>query len=237
MFRLSRRLGVFSYTRQLKELNKIAKGKVQEVDDADFDERVKSSPGLHFYMRIALPCMCVYRKFPLTVLRAAKRQCKNLNDTQSYEWIEKLIRLDPFMGRAKFVCDWVDLPGRSTTIERRKLLNQWENEGLETGRKLTRQKVKYWFGGYIWAIAQRFGKVLLPRPFEYGQEGPMSAGEILELFHAWAWDCSPERGVERLSIRDEDLADIQPDSWRRAIRPYRNQWDHIISGGGGWNSG
>ena len=89
MFRLSRRLGMFSYRRQLNELHKIAQGKIPVTDDAEFDERVKSSPGLHFYMRIALPCMCVYRKFPLTVLRAAKRDCLN-HESPSFEWIEKL---------------------------------------------------------------------------------------------------------------------------------------------------
>ncbi|MBL4700107.1 MAG: hypothetical protein JKX85_02520 [Phycisphaeraceae bacterium] len=235
--RLGIRLNHRNYKLQLKQFAKIAQGDMGKADDESFDERLKSSPGLHFYLRVALPCMCVYQKFPLTVFRMAKRECLQKNSMQNYVWLENLIRLDPYMAGADFVRDWVNIPGGLTTIERRKKIAEWSIDGLDTGQKLTRRKVKYWFGGYIWAVAQRFGKVLIPKPVEYGPEGPMTAGEILELFDAWAQDASPLRGKECLHLRDEDLADLQEKSWRSAIRPYRNQWDHILSGGGGWNSG
>ncbi len=173
--------------------------------------------------------MCVYRKFPLTVLRLAQR-----GDPQ---WIENLLRLDPMASYDPKIKAWVNQPGGETTLARRKLVNQWTSEGLDTGRQLTARMVKFWFGGYIRAMANRFGNVLLPRPIKCGTAGPLASGEILDLFHAWAQDCSPKRGSSRLYVRDEDLEDLSPESWRSAIRPYRKQWDHIIRGGGGWNSG
>lgn len=61
--RLGIRLTQRNYKRELKQFNKIARGKIHEIDDDVFDERVKISPELHFYMRLVLPCMCVSQVF------------------------------------------------------------------------------------------------------------------------------------------------------------------------------
>ncbi|MAX27750.1 MAG: hypothetical protein CMJ19_24920 [Phycisphaeraceae bacterium] len=235
--RIGIRLNHRRYKKQLEQLQEIAKGTIHELEDAEFDRRIQSSLGLHYYIRVALPCMCVYRKFPLTVLRMAKRECVRVEGRQSHEWLEKLIRLDPYIAGAKFVRDWVSQPGGESTLARRQKVADWATQGLDSGHELTRRKVKYWFGGYIWAIAQRFGQVLLPRPVKYGPGGPMTARQILDLFHAWAQDCAEVSGKKRLDVRDPDLADIQFETWRDGIKKYRSQWDHIISGGGGRNSG
>lgn len=126
--------------------------------------------------------------------------------------------------------------GGTSTITRRNLVADWATQGLDSGHELTHCKVKYWFAGYVWAVAQRFGKVLLPNPIEYGAGGPMTVREILDLFHAWAQDCAVIDGKKRLDVCDPDLAELQFETWRDGIKKSRTQWDHIISGGGGWNS-
>ena len=66
---------------------------------------MRESAEVHYYFRVVLPCICVYRKFPIAILRKAR--------TGDLKAIEQLIRLDRMgrMGRDdKVIARWIDGP-------------------------------------------------------------------------------------------------------------------------------
>ena len=114
-------------------------------------------------------------------------------------------------------------PGGSTTRERLRLIHRWTDEGLDSGRFYLRQ-VKYMTGGMIWAFSEVLGRYWHPLSCQL-MDGTLTAAQILALFHATAKDrYTLKHRPSRDDIYDNDLKDLQLESWRSAIRPYRNLW-------------
>lgn len=218
------------YKRHLDALRREMRG--QEVkDNRDLGKILAKSPEFHWYMRVALPCVVAYKTFPITLLRKARRKGKSGKAAAAQaEAIERLVRLDATMLYEPTIERWwngVDGPVRQIRFEQ---LQNWAREGMDTG-KFSLRLVKQSLGGLILAMANLYGmhwtwtsQKLTP--------AEITAEQVRQLFYAVAQD----KAGRVMGVCDEDLEDLELESWRRAIMTHRKLWKRMFGPGGGFKS-
>lgn len=219
-----------AYKRHLEEVRRELTGTGRK-DKRNVDRILEKSPEFHWYLRVALPCVVVYRTFPITLLRMARRRGKGASGAAAQaRAIERLVRLDPMAIHDPKIERWINGVHGSVRELRIQQVNAWVSEGLDTG-KFSARMVKQSMGGLILALAELFGRYwswvppLLREPY-------IEARHVLELFHAVQRD----KAGKVVGVYDEDLVDLQLESWRRAIKTQRKLWIKMLGPGGGFKS-
>jgi hypothetical protein len=225
------RLGHRQYKRHLEAMRyDLAGGMVEDADD--FGASVKQSPELYFYLRVVLPCFCVYRKYPAMLLRRARRA--NKPEFQA-EAIESLIRIDRYAVADAAIERWIN--GHDDGMTRRirqEQVEQWKATGIN-GR-YSKMQVYESMGGLILAMVRRFGAY-----WSFGkiglQPGSITAAQVRDLFFAVE---AERRKLGAISDGDSTLPngfdDMELESWRKAVTRHAKCWDQLLKTMGGQKS-
>lgn len=223
-------MACFSYKKHLEEARLELKGK-QKPDKRDLGKILKNRHEFHWYMRVGLPCVIVYRTFPITLLRKAIRGGKKRRPSPAQaSAIERLVRLDPLMMHHPAIVKWWNEAHGAVRQARFKQLTAWAAEGLDTGKFSARQ-IKESLGGLILEMAATFGRYMtLQEPKLHDPE--LTAEQVRQLFYAVAQD----KAGFAMGVVDEDLEDLERGSWRRAIHEHKKIWHRMFAAGGGFKS-
>jgi hypothetical protein len=203
------------YADQLKA--RLAEFRRREPEaDEDLGKHLATSPELHFAARVLLPCAMVYRTYPVLLVRRAGQTGARQSDA-----VEALLRVDRMAVHLPEVERWQNEPGGSVTRERTELVQHWIATGLDE-KRFSLKQFKQSVGGLIWAMGQGCGTYLSPEDWKMHPPA-ITADAIRELFHAVARDRAQD-----WRTHDEDLADDQMESWRKAIRVQRKLWRVVL---------
>jgi len=199
----------------LLALRRTLRGDWRDIDkEDDFGEVLGSSPEVYFYVRVVLPCVCVYRTAPALLLRRAER-----DDPDA---IEKLLRLDDSAQHFPAVIAWKDKVSGRARLDRIAQIGHWVTQGLDHGQFTIRQ-VKVSVAGLILAVADVVGKHWVPgKPGLHQSE--LKQADILELFHTVERD----RKGGSVGVYDEDIVDLETGSWRRMVSDQRKLWARFL---------
>lgn len=220
----------FGHKKHLGELRLELMGK-EKKDKRDLLKLLTDRPEFLWYLRVGLPCVVLYKTFPITLLRKAIRaeKAKRSTAVQAYA-IERLVRLDPLMMNHPAIERWWNSAHGPVRLARFKQLATWASEGLNCG-KFSACLVKEAMGGLILEIAERFGKHFTwPNMKVYDPQ--ITAEQVRELFYA----VTKDRSGSSMGVVDEDLEDLQRGSWRRAITTHKKMWKRMFDAGGGFKS-
>lgn len=223
-----------SYKEYLEDLHVALKDEDKVDADAEkFGEALHKSPELYFFSRVVLPCLGVYRKYPIALLRRAARAPRDPKnpkivmrggEEERSQAVEDLVRLDPQMIHHPTIMRWADERiGKSRLKHRRKLL-RWASEGLDHGR-FSALQFKESMGGYVAAFSEILQHVFYGPHFMNVTKVVLEASQIRELFNAAARDRSKRKDKD---IKDKDLRKIDDGSYTRAVYKYRRLWRPLI---------
>jgi len=211
------REGQRAYKSHLQDLAAMLHGDDAPESD-DFGDMLRRSPEVYFYFRVVLPCVCIHRRLPVTLLRQARRG--------NEQAIEQLVRVDDLAIHDPGIVRWWSEQTGETRRVRRDLLHQWASEGLNHGQ-FNRGRVKIAIGGLITAMIETVGAYWCVRARRI-KPGRITAAQVQSLFNAVAMD----RAVRKhRGIVDPDLGDLQPDSIRRMMASDKRLWRAILVGG------
>lgn len=204
------------YWRNLKRLSLEIRGKGGDGAEG-FDRALRESPEFLFYVRVVLPCLCLYQTLPIRLLRQATREGPN-----QARAVERLLRLDPVAFHHEGIAKWCYGEAGGVRTEREAMAYRWMAEGLNTG-KFERRAFKEILGGLIEAFAGSVGGYWCWKERKF-LPGKINSKEVMDLFHAVAMD----RGQRRRVLYDPDLQEIEPGSWARTTRKYRRLWGVVL---------
>lgn len=216
-FRFGYRTAHRLYKRHLREIQRQLIGEVEEDTD-DLEETLTQRPEVYFYLRVVLPCVCLYRQPPIVLLRRAQR-----GDAEA---IERLVRLDDVTATAPSVVAWWNGASGDTRTTRRDRLHTWAGQGLDHGR-FDRGRFKRSLGALVSALVETIGMYW---DFKRGKlvPGRVTAAQIQDLFNAVTIDRALRK---HRGISDPDIGEMQPDSLRRQMSRDRKLWRVVIGGG------
>lgn len=185
-----------------------------------FGKAIETHPEMLFYLRVVLPCLLLYQKHPILLLRQARRS----SGVVQSQAIEDLVRLDPYIHNHPDIQAWEYQSPGPIRADRQRLLAKWRLEGLNTG-KFTWTRWLEVMGGLVQAVSQVLG-------WYYGEQGGrffqgranFEAERIRELFQA----AHQDRAGRRRPDVDEQLASLQTASWRRMLAKYRRLWMPVL---------
>jgi len=167
--------------------------------DKELSEKIKNTikePEMIFYLRVWVPCWMLYGELPPTLLRSAR--------LGNIEALEKLIRLDNSVIHEPKIAEILHQASAKKNKSTYNLLVKAQLKGPKT--KITLQKIKMNFAGFISAASSAFGHRL-------------SEPEIRSLFDAVA--CDTGKGDI-----DTDIPD-SPEAFAKAIQRERQFWSII----------
>jgi hypothetical protein len=214
------------YKKHLLELHRdVRNGYAFEGED-DFGPALSREPAIYFYSRVTLPAILLWQMTPQRLLRQARSAT---SESKRLQAVERLIRLDPLSIHLDEIRDWVNVSDGGIRNERERMMLKWRQQGMKHG-KFERAKFKAVMGALIQSIVERMGT----RLDLSGKWHPstITAPQIRWLLHAAAKD----RAGRFKGVYDQDIADMQDDSWSKQLHRYRKYWDKLIPAIPGPNS-
>jgi hypothetical protein len=171
-----------------------------DVEQDLFEEVLKENELVaSFYFLISVPCWILYKQHPVDLYRRAR--------LGKYEALEKLLRLDSLMLHDPYIGKQMQrlrLNGKRNSFQ-----NLLEATLKKPRHKITRQKMKYVFAGFISSISNHINQ-------------PLTAAQIKELFDAAAKDFHNQ-------LEDNDIPAFSP-SFKKALQRERPYWDRVLKG-------
>lgn len=214
------------YKKHLEEMRRMM-GPPRASKDDGFGEMLGTNHAIHFYFRIFLPCMALYGKTPLMLLRQIR-----LRKATQAEAVEQLMRLDDMAEYRPEVERWRNGVGGEERKNRLHQIKYWQSRGTRDGQ-FSERRVKQMMGGLIAALAEggkcyRWGEFkVLPHK--------VSAEDIFQLFEAVAEDKAnlnpavAEQVAEGADLDvDQDLDGMSMAVWRREVARYKRQWRPLM---------
>lgn len=211
-FRLGLRAAMRGYHEHLDEVATILVGQDGDEELEGFEAALKGSPEFYFLVRVVLPCLIEHRMLPIDLLRLARR-----GDERA---IEKLLRLDDLAIHEPRIVAWINGAGGGQRRARLQDATKWAREG-PIGQNHP-QHFKQAMGGLILALSRRTFFILDKGRLK---PQPLKATQIMHLFDALYRD---KHGRREAVMTDPDFAEINPESWTKAISRYRKQWDRVL---------
>jgi len=201
-----------SYKRHLEEVAAEIAGRPADEDLSRVGESLATVPEFYFLLRVWLPCLFEYCTFPGELLRQARQGDEDA--------IEKLLRLDDLAIHDRGIQAWVNGEGGPQRLARLGDASKWAAK-LPAGQN-SAWHFKQCVGGLISAMSQKTFYVL----DRWGlKPTPLESPRIMDLFDALYRD---REGRKQAVMTAPDFAEVNPESWAKAVQRYRKQWDRLL---------